>query len=243
MHPLCGKIAVVTGGTKGLGLAIALSLAEAGAKVVAASRHADLNAEPIERITWDRVDVTDPDSLDALMLRTAHEHGGPQIVVANAGITVGGRLTRISAADWKAIVDTNLSGTFHTIRAAAALIEPPAEGRIITISSCMADNPAVGAVAYAASKAGIQALTMGAAQELAPRIVVSCIAPGILDTGMGEAVADDERLWDRYRPHLALGRRLTAKEIGSLVAFAAGPHGAVFNGQTIRADGGHKPWA
>jgi 3-oxoacyl-[acyl-carrier protein] reductase len=242
-EPLAGKIAVVTGGTKGLGLAITRALAAAGAVVVAASRAPYPSTDHGDRITCDRVDVTDSRSVHDLMLRTAATFGGLDIAVANAGINRDARIANMSADDWQATLDTNLTGVFFTIQAAAALMKPLRTGRIITLSSCMASYPAVGAGAYAATKAAIQALTAVAALELGRHgIQCACVAPGILNHGMGSAVASDPRLWERYEPHLAMKRPGCTDEVGHLVAYLAGPHASYINGATIPIDGGIAPW-
>jgi 3-oxoacyl-[acyl-carrier protein] reductase len=241
--PFAGQVAVVTGGTKGLGLAIAQALSAAGARVVAASRGGDPRDAAIDGITWDRVDVTDSHSVEGLIAHTTQTLGGPHIVVANAGISLDSQIERMSDERWQATIDTNLNGTFYTIRAAAAAMKKLGAGRIITVSSCMASYVAVGAGAYAATKAAIAALTKAAGLELAQYgIVVTGIAPGILTDGMGAAVTINRKIWEPYRQHLALGNPGTVEDIARLVTFLCEPHTTWANGAIIPADGGIAPW-
>jgi 3-oxoacyl-[acyl-carrier protein] reductase len=239
--PLAGRVAVVTGGSSGLGLAIARSLYSAGAQVVATSRHAP--DSDVDGVTWHHSDVTDSQSVGALFHLIASTHGRVDIAVANAGVSKSARLMEMCDSDWQATIDTNLTGTFNTIRAAAKLMQPRRQGRIVTVSSCMASLPAVGTSAYAASKSAIEALTKATAVELAPHgILTNCVAPGILDEGMGATVSSVPRLWDRYRDHLAMGRLGRVEEVARVVAFLAGPDATYVNGATISIDGGLAPW-
>lgn len=241
--PLAGQVAVVTGGTRGLGLAIARALAASGASVVAASRTAHPRHVETDRIAWDRVDVTDPDSVKALMNRTAESHGGPHIVIANAGINRNARLHAITPGQWQDIVNTNVNGTWYTVQAAAAFMAKMRRGHIVTISSCMATHPARGALAYATTKAAIPTITIGAALELAEfGIRVNCVAPGILDDGMGATLTSNADLWGPYRKHLVMGRPGRVDEVGRFVANLVGPDGGYVNGATIPVDGGLTMW-
>lgn len=240
--PLAGQLAIVTGGTRGLGLAIAQGLVAAGARVVAASRHLPPAAEQIPGLIYDRVDVTDSESVTGLFQRTADTYGGVNIAVANAGINRNARVARMADDPWRETLNTNLTGTFFTLRAAAAVMQPRKAGRIITVSSCMASHPALGTGAYAATKAAIEALTKVAALEFAREgISVACIAPGILDEGMGTELSSHPRLWDQYGKHLATGTGKAA-EVGRLVAFLAGPDAHYVNGATVPIDGGISTW-
>jgi 3-oxoacyl-[acyl-carrier protein] reductase len=241
--PLAGRVAVVTGGSRGLGLAITHSLAAAGAHVVAGSRYGPPPDHAETSINWDQLDVTDPQSLDGLFGRTFDALGGVHIVVANAGVSIDSRIKRMSDADWHSTISTNLTGTFYTLRAAAKIMESQRDGRIVTVSSCMASHPAVGSGAYAATKAGISALTKVAALELGPRgILVNCVAPGILDEGMGADVADNPQLWERYRNHLALRRTGKVEEVARFVTSLTGPDTSYINGVTIELDGAIATW-
>jgi 3-oxoacyl-[acyl-carrier protein] reductase len=241
--PLAGQVAVVTGGTRGLGLGIAQALAASGALVVAASRTANPRQEPTENVHWSRVNVSDPDSVQGLIDRTADAYGGPHIVVANAGISRNGRLHKISPADWLETVATNLNGTWFTVQAAAVAMRKLRRGHIVTISSCMAAHPAPGNLAYATTKSAISTLTNGAALELGDYgIRVNCVAPGILDDGMGAEVTADADLWEPYRKHLVMGRPGRVDEVGRFVANLVGPDSGYVNGATIPVDGGLTMW-
>jgi 3-oxoacyl-[acyl-carrier protein] reductase len=243
--PLEHKVAVVTGGTRSLGLGIAHALSDSGALVVAGSRRDNTNTFAADPIVWHHVDVTDERSVHDLMLRTSEQFGGPHIIVANAGISRSARITQMSAENWQETLDTNLTGVFHTLKAAATLMQTQKSGgRIVAVSSCMASHPAVGTGAYAATKAAIQALVSVAALELGPHgILVNSVAPGILDEGMGESVANDPALWRRYLAHLAMRRPGRVEEVARLVAWLAGPDATYINGETISVNGGIAPWA
>lgn len=241
---LTGQVAVVTGGTRGLGLAISRALHDAGATVVAASRTGKSSNDEDDGIIRETVDVTDSESVTALMRKTAQFHGGPHLVVANAGVSRNAAVVHLSDENWRMMLDTNVSGTLYTLRAAAQTMrESSGGGCIITISSCMAQRPPEGAVAYAATKSAIERLSVGAAYELAKDgIRVLCISPGILDTGLGETVTDNARLWARYRKHLVSGAPGKAADIGHLVAFLASTDTSYLTGSVIVADGGVSYW-
>lgn len=242
---LAGRVAVVTGATRGLGRGIVAAYHAEGAAVMAASRFAEktLPASEDGRIKPYNADVTDVDALDRLMDATVETFGRLDVVVANAGISVNARVDAMGPEHWARVVDTNLTGTWHTIRSAARVMRAHGGGQIVTLSSCMARHPATGTAAYSATKAAVEALTLSAGLELiAHDIAVICIAPGILDAGLGEEVTANGRLWEQYQPHLASGRRGTVEEVARIAVFLAMPESAYLNASVINVDGGVRTW-
>ncbi|MFF3505743.1 SDR family NAD(P)-dependent oxidoreductase [Streptomyces sp. NPDC003247] len=238
MH-LQGRTAVVTGGTRGLGRALAQALADEGAVVVAAARDAPPDApERGSRIVHAKADVTVPDSVAELM-RTVHErYGGPHIVVANAGVSRPGPVAALSDEHWDAVIGTNLTGVFHTVRAAVPYLRDADGGRIITVSSLLGRRAMPGAAAYCAAKAAVELFTQVCALELAPQgITVNCLAPGFIDEGQGRALMANEALWPRLADTLATGRPGTGAEVGRAAVFLASPESGYVNGAVLPVDG------
>ncbi|MFJ4334367.1 MULTISPECIES: SDR family NAD(P)-dependent oxidoreductase [unclassified Streptomyces] len=237
---LQGRTAVVTGGTRGLGRAVARALADEGAIVVAAAR--DVRPDPPDkggRVVHVKADVTVPQSMADLM-RTAHErYGGPHIVVANAGVSRPGPVSVLSDEDWDAVVGTNLTGVFHTVRAAVPYLQEAGSGRIITMSSLLGRRAMPGASAYCASKAAVERFTEVCALELAPRgITVNCLSPGFIEEGQGRALMANETLWPRLRDTLASGRPGTGAEVARAAVFLASSESSYVNGAVLPVDGG-----
>jgi 3-oxoacyl-[acyl-carrier protein] reductase len=247
MTDLSGRIAIVTGGTRGLGLFIATELAAAGAIVITASRKADAAPLPTSAEPGDvlraQLDVTDATAVTKLVDATVERLGRLDIAVANAGVTRSATVARTTDHDWDAVLQVNLYGTFHLLRAALGPMRAQEHGRLLAISSVMATHPARGTGPYAASKAGTEALVRTIAAENARHgITATAIAPGILDTGMARNLMADDDLWKRYGPHLASGRPTEARAVAKLICFLCGPHGPAINASTIPADGGLSLW-
>ncbi|GJF33161.1 3-oxoacyl-[acyl-carrier-protein] reductase FabG [Kitasatospora sp. NE20-6] len=228
---------MVTGGTRGLGRDVALALAGAGATVVVAAR--EVPDDPGDGLVALKADVTAPDSVAALMSTVHERYGGPHIVVANAGVSRPGPISALSVEHWAEVVDTNLHGVFHTVRAALPYVRRAPGGRVITMSSLLGSRAMAGAAAYCASKAAVEAFTAVAALELAAEgVTVNCVAPGYIDSGMGRALIGHEVLWPKLAPSLASGRPGTGEEVAGAVLFLASPESSYVNGQVLHVDGG-----
>ncbi|MFF5232899.1 SDR family NAD(P)-dependent oxidoreductase [Dactylosporangium sp. NPDC000521] len=228
---LDGRVAVVTGGTRGIGRTIAAAFAARGAKVVVAAR----SAEPPD----ERVDVTDPGSVRDLFDRVEARFGRVDIVVANAGVSRPGPVAGQAPEAFADVLTTNVTGTFHTVQAAVPALRRAGGGRILTLSSALATRATPGAAAYSASKAAIEALTRTAAVELAPHgITVNCLSPGIIAEGMGEQLIGNAAVWAKYGPRLASGRPGTGEEVAAVAVFLAGPGAGYVNGSVVEVHGG-----
>ncbi|MFC4592015.1 SDR family NAD(P)-dependent oxidoreductase [Sphaerisporangium corydalis] len=240
---LSGKTAVITGGSRGLGRAIAERYLREGARVVCAARNPYDIKEVIDlepgRCDYVPVDVTSEESVAALMAEAAERFGGIDILVANAGVSRDGRVDRLAVTDWQDMVATNLTGVFLCTRAAVPYLERSRAGRIVNVSSSMATRVAIGASGYCATKAAVEMFTKVSAIELASRgILVNSLAPGILDEGMGRDLTANDRIWSRYKTRLALGRPGHADEAADAAVFLAGPESCYVNGHVLEVNGG-----
>jgi 3-oxoacyl-[acyl-carrier protein] reductase len=243
MMRLAGKTAVITGGSRGLGRAIAERYLLEGAQVVCAARNPYDIKEVLDlspgRGAYVPVDVTSPDSVAALRAETAERFGGVDILVANAGVSRDGRVDRLPVTDWQDMVATNLTGVFVCTQAAIPYLERSQAARIINVSSSMATRVAIGAAGYCATKAAVEMFTRVSAIELGPRgILVNSLAPGILDEGMGQQLTETDKIWARYKTRLALGRPGGADEAADAALFLAGPESSYVNGHVLEVNGG-----
>jgi 3-oxoacyl-[acyl-carrier protein] reductase len=240
---LAGKVALVTGASRGIGRAIALQLARRGAKlacVATTEERAQDVARACAELGGDSraygVDVRRTQDVADLVARVLEELGGLDVLVNNAGITRDQLLLRMSEEDFDQVVDTNLKGTWNFVRAGARALMR-SHGRIVNISSVVALTGNPGQANYAASKAGILGLTRSAAKELAPRgVCVNAIAPGFIATDMTAAL--DEKSARELERRIPLERIGSAEEVALAVDFLAGPGGAYITGQTLVLDGG-----
>ncbi|MEV8441840.1 SDR family NAD(P)-dependent oxidoreductase [Actinosynnema sp. NPDC051121] len=240
---LSGQVAVITGGTRGLGRVMAEGFLAEGASVVCASRNPhdieELVARSAGRAAYHRADVTDEASVEALMDRAVREFGGLDVLVCNAGTSADGKIARLGLDGWESTLATNLTGTFLCTRAAVAPMEARGGGRIITVSSSLSSRPAIGAAAYSSSKAAVEMFTRTAAAELAPKnIRVNCLSPGYFDEGMGKRFADTPSIWETHRLWLSLGRLGRGPELVAAAVFLAGPDSSYVNGHVLEVNGG-----
>jgi 3-oxoacyl-[acyl-carrier protein] reductase len=240
---LAGTTAVITGGTRGMGRAIAERYLAEGARVVCAARNTHdikevLDAAP-DRAWYHPVDVTDADSVRELMVWSVDTLGSIDVLVANAGVNRDGRVDRLPVDDWHDVVSTNLTGVYLATREVVPHMTAAGRGRIVNVSSSMATRVAIGAAAYCSTKAAVEMLTRVSAIELGPRgILVNCLAPGILDKGMGEDLIANERIWAHYSKRLALGRPGRVEEAADAAVFLASDESSYVNGHVLEVNGG-----
>jgi len=244
MSSLQNEIALVTGASRGIGLAIALELGRQGARVVGTATSAD-GAQKIDAVLKENgvagagkvLDVTRPESVDALMQDLEKSGGAPSILVNNAGITRDGLMLRMSEEDWAAILNTNLTSVYRLSKACLRPMTKARKGRIISISSVVAATGNAGQANYAAAKAGIIGFTRSLAREVGSRnITVNAVAPGFIDTDMTRALSDAQR--QGLLAQIPLGRLGAAEDIAHAVAFLASPHAAYITGTTLHVNGG-----
>jgi 3-oxoacyl-[acyl-carrier protein] reductase len=238
---LSGRTALVTGSTRGIGRAIAESLAAAGARVAIVGRDQARSEEAAGAISAEArgfvCDVSDPASVNTLIEAVERDFGAIDILVNNAGLTRDNILFRIKDEDWDAVIDTNLRGAFVAIRAASRGMMKRRWGRIINIASVVGLVGNKGQANYAASKAGLIGMTKSVAKELASRnVLVNVVAPGYIETDMTAAINDEAKA--ALFAQIPLGRLGTPNDIASLVAFLASDSASYITGQTFVVDGG-----
>ena len=245
MIDLSGKSAVVTGGSRGLGRAIALRLARQGADVAFSYRGnevaADETASGIEEAGREalavQADVTDPPAAEALVKAALEAFGKVDILVNNAGITRDDLIMRMSLDAWREVLETNLFGAFYTIKAATRPMLKARGGRIVNITSVSGQAGQTGQANYSAAKAGLIGLTKATARELASRgITCNAVAPGFVLTELTQGLPD--ALKAELTARTPLGRFGTAEEIADAVAFLASDEAAFITGQVLAVDGG-----
>jgi len=239
---LNGEIALVTGASRGIGAAIADTLAASGAKVIGTAT-TEGGAQAIsERLSahggLGRVlNVTDSAAVDGLIEAIGKELGPVSILVNNAGITRDQLLMRMKDEDWQAILDTNLSSVYRTSKAVMRGMMKARKGRIISIASVVGVTGNPGQANYAAAKAGIIAFSKSLAREIGSRgITVNVVAPGFIDTDMTKALTEDQR--NALLPNIALGRLGAPEDIAQAVLFLASPAAAYITGETMHVNGG-----
>jgi 3-oxoacyl-[acyl-carrier protein] reductase len=244
MSQLTNQIAVVTGAGRGIGRAIALRFAAAGADVVCVSRTAE-NSEKVAgevralgRKAWAlAVDVADPAAVAAAAEKALAEAGKVDILVNNAGVTRDGLLMRMSEADWDTVVDTNLKGAFLFTKAFSRAFIKQRSGRIINVASVIGLIGNAGQCNYSASKAGLIGFTKSAARELASRgITVNALAPGFIETDMTSGLNDQLRT--EVMKTIPLGTFGSGDDIAAAALFLAGPEARYITGQVLAVDGG-----
>ena len=245
MIDLSGKCAVVTGGSRGIGRAIALRLAEQGANVAfsfkgnaeaAHATQADIAALGRQAVAI-QADVSQPESADALIREALEFLGRVDILVNNAGITRDDLIMRMSIDAWREVIDTNLSGAFYATKAVTRPMLRARSGRIINITSVSGQAGQMGQANYSSAKAGLIGLTKATARELASRgITVNAVAPGFVVTELTQDLPQE--LKDELIRRTPLGRFGETAEIASAVAFLASDEAAFITGQVLAVDGG-----
>lgn len=241
---LTGKVAVVTGASRGIGKAVALELAGQGARIVASARNLELLEALVAEIRsagGEAVavagDISAAADADQLIASAVEAYGRVDILVNNAGITRDGLLLRMKDEDWDAVLDTNLKGAFLCIRAAARVMTRQKSGRIINLSSVVGEMGNAGQVNYCASKAGLLGLTKATAKELARRnVTVNAITPGFILTDMTDGLSEKAR--EALIAQIPLGRLGSAADVAHGVAFLASEQAAYITGQVLGINGG-----
>ena len=240
-----GKKALVTGASRGIGRAIAIALAEAGADVAinyaGSEQAASETAAAVEalgrRALLVKADVGKPEAFEAMVGEVLEAFGAIDILVNNAGITRDNVIMRMKEEDFDQVIETNLKGVFNGIKAVVRPMMKQRSGRIINISSVVGTTGNAGQANYAAAKAGVMGLTRSAARELASRgITVNCVAPGFIETDMTDKLSDDIK--NQMAGQIPLARFGQAAEIASVVRFLASDAASYITGQTIHVDGG-----
>lgn len=247
MHELSGRVAVVTGSSRGIGRASAIALAAAGARVVvnyqsnhgkaedtvAAIRSAGGEAKALA------FDVSDALAVDAAMKKVIAEMGAIHILVNNAGVAVNTLTLGAKDADFRRAIDVNLGGTFNCTRAALrSLMRAPGGGRVVNVTSIVGEIGVAGQGPYAAAKAGVIGLTKSWAREYASRgLTVNAVSPGIIATDMTATEMAEERKAELVKT-IPIGRTGTAEEVAHAVVFLSSPKSSYITGQVVRVNGG-----
>jgi NAD(P)-dependent dehydrogenase (short-subunit alcohol dehydrogenase family) len=246
--PLHGQAAFVTGGATGIGLACARHLVRDGATVTIAARRedrlreavADLGLEGEGLVQWVTCDVTDESSVEQAVARAAEPLGGLHIAVASAGTGASTPLVRMPLDDWNAVLSTNLTGVFLTVKHAGIAIGRSGGGAIATISSLAGHVTHRFMAAYCASKAGVDMLTRVAADELGELgIRVNSVQPSLVDTELASVLTGTDEIKQDYLENMPISRVGTTNDIGALVRFLVGPESSWITGTNIPIDGGH----
>ncbi|MFQ5846775.1 MAG: 3-oxoacyl-[acyl-carrier-protein] reductase [Candidatus Methylomirabilales bacterium] len=241
---LHGKVAIVTGGSRGIGRAISVALIREGAAVTLCGRDrislekaaADLGASGGEVLAV-KADVTQASEVEQMIEACLERFGSISILVNNAGITQDNLVLRMKDEEWEAVLSTNLRGAFHCTRAGLRPMLKQREGRIINLTSVVGVMGNPGQANYAAAKAGIIGLTKATAKEVASRgITVNAVAPGFVETDMTRSL--DPGLQERMRSQIPLGRFGKPEEVAELVVFLASDRAAYITGQVIHINGG-----
>jgi 3-oxoacyl-[acyl-carrier protein] reductase len=227
------SIALVTGGNRGIGLAIAHSLRAAGHEVVVTYR----SGSAPDGFKSVLMDVTSTDSVDAGFTSIEEQWGAPEIIVANAGITKDGLVMRMSDEDFESVIDANLTGAFRVARRSTKGLLKLKRGRLIFVGSVVGSVGSAGQVNYSSSKAGLVGMARSFARELGSRGITSnVIAPGFVETDMTASL--DEKRRGEIAGSVPLGRFCTAEEIADVVTFIASPQASYISGALIPVDGG-----
>lgn len=242
---LNGKVAVVTGASRGIGRAVARKLASKGATVIINYKGSAQKAEEVKREIEQaggkadtfQCDVTDFESCKIFIQKIIETYSSIDILVNNAGITKDGLLMKMSEEDFDKVIDTNLKGAFHCIRFVSRQMMKQRSGRIINISSVVGVAGNAGQANYAASKAGVIGLTKAAAKELASRnITVNAVAPGFIDTDMTTVLS--EKVKEQIATQIPLGKFGNPEDVANATAFLVSDDARYITGQVLMVDGG-----
>jgi 3-oxoacyl-[acyl-carrier protein] reductase len=238
------KLVLVTGASRGIGRAIALTLGEAGATVIGTAT-SDEGAENISQIFTEnnilgkgmKLNVTDNEQISALLKRITEDYGSVDILINNAGITRDNILVRMKEDEWDDIINTNLTSVYKMSKSFLRGMIKKRSGRIISITSVVGAMGNAGQSNYAAAKAGIMGFTKSLAREVGVRgITVNSIAPGFIETDMTDSLPEDQKL--ALAAQIPMGRLGTTNEIAQAVLFLAGDSGSYITAQTLHVNGG-----
>ncbi len=244
MSMLENQLALVTGASRGIGLAIAIELARQGATVVGTAT-SQAGADAISAYLTGAgakgkgavLDVRDSAAVDSLLVEIEKDLGTVTILVNNAGITQDNIAVRMKMSEWDAVIDTDLNSVFRLSKAVLRGMMKARAGRIVNITSVVGESGNAGQANYAAAKAGVAGFTRALAREIGSRgITVNCVAPGFIDTDMTKALSDAQR--QALLAQIPLGRLGTPEDVAAVVAFLASPGGAYITGSTVHVNGG-----
>lgn len=238
-----GRVALVTGASRGIGLAIASTLAQSGAQVVLTSRSdgpGQAAAEGIRaaggRAHHRVMDIADDAAVETGVKELLEDYGTIPILVNNAGITRDGLLLRMKKADWDAVIETNLSGTYRVCRAVVPSMIRARYGRVVNVTSVVAQTGNPGQANYSAAKAGTEGFTRSLAREIASRnITVNCVAPGFIDTDMTRGLDDASR--ENLLDQVPMKRLGESQDVATAVLFLVA-HASYITGATLNVNGG-----
>tara|TARA_B110000014_G_C20101820_1_gene578512 strand:- start:1172 stop:1915 length:744 start_codon:yes stop_codon:yes gene_type:complete len=244
MFDLSGKVALITGASRGIGQSISIILAQSGAHVICVSRNINDVQSVADKITNQKFvasavscDISNTNNVTELVKDIIEKHGRIDILINNAGITSDNLLMRMSEDDWDNVLNINLKAAFTAIKVASRTMIKQRSGRIINISSVVGLIGNAGQVNYAASKAGLIGMTKSVAKEFASRgITANCIAPGYVETEMTNKLKDEVK--SSLNEQIPLGRIGNVEDIAYAVAFLASDEACYITGQTLAVDGG-----